>query len=135
MEITVKLTEKERIKVFADILANIIATNFFEGYGIQLNYAQNHFDSARRKVVKKIKNHTIEDIWMQILADGNELIFEDVEGEGAETKSITIKDFERIDKLPIKALMEVLDEENGDPDAYTYDTLLQHLLYGKEIFA
>lgn len=122
------LTTEEAEGIFYSALCNAVGTGYMEGYGLELYCNNKHYSSARAK----LNNPCIEDIWMQVLRDGNPLEFVDHEGEGANNASITLKDIhERMNNVPI----EVLDNFNSEQDdASDADIVLQTVFYNEVIF-
>jgi len=130
---TAQLSETEINDVFLTILCGCVSQGYFSGYGIQLEYDDNHYKQAKENLIKARKEKPcLEDVWLQMLVDGNSLKFEDVEGDGEYTRVLTLKDIrEKLPTAPFDNLKALLD---GDGDVTDEDIVLQHILYGELIF-
>jgi hypothetical protein len=125
MEMKVELTKEESEKMFLDALCN--GSGELAGYGISIDYT----DEAYAQAKKSLENPCREDVWMQILKDGNELTFLDAEDED-NTQVITIKDVhEKVQKTPHSHLMDMINEND---DAITSDCILQTVIFGDVIY-
>jgi len=121
MKIT--LTPEESEEYFYNALCN--GLDYFQGYGFDLDYDADQYYKAR----EKLKSPCFEDVLMQLLRDGGQLIFKDVENEGEMTRIVTLKDIhERVQNAPIKTLIEMADQED---DADTADIILQTVLFNE----
>ena len=121
MKIT--LTPEESEEYFYNALCN--GLDYFQGYGFDLDYDADQYYKAR----EKLKSPCFEDVLMQLLRDGGQLIFKDVENEGDMTRIVTLKDIhERVQNAPIKTLIEMADQED---DAITADIILQTVLFNE----
>jgi len=121
MKIT--LTPEESEEYFYNALCN--GLDYFQGYGFDLDYDADQYYKAR----EKLKSPCFEDVLMQLLRDGGQLIFKDVENEGDMTRIVTLKDIhERVQNAPIKTLIEMADQED---DADTADIILQTVLFNE----
>lgn len=121
MKIT--LTPEESEEYFYNALCN--GLDYFQGYGFDLDYDADQYYKAR----EKLKSPCFEDVLMQLLRDGGQLIFKDVENEGDMTRIVTLKDIhERVQNAPIKTLTEMADQED---DADTADIILQTVLFNE----
>ena len=121
MKIT--LTPEESEEYFYNALCN--GLDYFQGYGFDLDYDADQYYKAR----EKLKSPCFEDVLMQLLRDGGQLIFKDVENEGEMTRTVTLNDIhERVQNAPIKTLTEMADQED---DAITADIILQTVLFNE----
>ena len=121
MKIT--LTPEESEEYFYNALCN--GLDYFQGYGFDLDFNEDQYYKAR----EKLKSPCFEDVLMQLLRDGGQLIFKDVENEGDMTRIVTLKDIhERVQNAPIKTLIEMADQED---DADTADIILQTVLFNE----
>lgn len=121
MKIT--LTPEESEEYFYNALCN--GLDYFQGYGFDLDYDADQYYKAR----EKLKSPCFEDVLMQLLRDGGQLIFKDVENEGEMTRTVTLNDIhERVQNAPIKTLIEMADQED---DADTADIILQTVLFNE----
>ena len=117
------LTPEESEEYFYNALCN--GLDYFQGYGFDLDYDADQYYKAR----EKLKSPCFEDVLMQLLRDGGQLIFKDVENEGDMTRIVTLKDIhERVQNAPIKTLTEMADQED---DAITADIILQTVLFNE----
>lgn len=135
----IKLSKDECEEFFYNALCNAVSTGYMDGYGIEFVYDRGQYKASREHLVQVLEkaesaNTAVctEDIWMQILRDGGSLTFEDIEGEGDMTRTITMKDvYERMPIVPNKTLMEMA---NGEDDASTADIILQCIFFEEVIF-
>lgn len=126
MKIT--LTKKESLDFFYNALCNAVGTGYMNGYGIELQYDSTQYASSR----KKLSDPCFEDVLIQMLKDGYSLTMLDVEGEGENTKAITMRDiYDRVQLMPLKHLTDMINEED---DAITADVLLQTVFFNEIIF-
>lgn len=121
----VTLTKELAEEMFHSALCN--GLGFFESHGMELQYSDADYQSAKRK----LKDPCFEDVLMQILKGGGVLRFEDIEGEGDQTKHITIKEVhERVVLTPLHHLNDMLE---GNDDAITADIIIQSVCFEGEI--
>jgi len=128
----IKLTKKESEEYFYNALCN--GLSYFSGYGIEVDVHDEDYNTAKKQLKEKKPNAAIcyEDVYMQILRNGKEMTFEDLEGDGDQTKKITIKDVhEKVQLTPIRHLTDMIEEND---DAETADVILQTVIYGDVIF-
>lgn len=122
------LTEEESLEFFYNALCNAVGTDYILSHGIELAYNSNEYLTAK----SKLTNPCFEDVLIQILKDGGTLTIKDVEGEGENTKSITIKDvYEKVQLTPFEHLSNMINEND---DAETADVILQTVFYEEVIF-
>lgn len=129
---TIQLTDEESEKFFYLSLCN--GLSYFAGYGIRLDYDGFEYEEARKNLIKKTGNESPcwEEVLMQILHDGKKLTFIDVEGDGENTKEITLQDIrDKVKNTPAQNLVDMATEND---DAATADAILQTILYGDIIF-
>jgi hypothetical protein len=120
------LTHEESEKYFYNALCNSLG--YVDGYGLEMDFKHEDYKSAKNK----LKNPCYEDILMQILRDGNKLTLVDFEGDGDQTKSITLADVHsRVQETPIRHLMNMIEEND---DAETGDVILQQVFYQEIVF-
>jgi len=144
----IKLTEKESETYFHNALCN--GADYLNGYGISLDYDKDDYLKAKKSLedIIKEKNYPhwmtttssgdllvgicCEDVWMQILKNGDKLTFVDEEGDGDQTNSITISDVHaRVQLTPLIHLQNMIDEND---DADTADVILQTVIWEEVIF-
>lgn len=127
-----KLTNEESELFFYNSLCN--GLGYMSGYGLELVVDDSSYKNAKENLQKKNNDSAIcyEDVLMQILRDGGNLIFNDVEEDGEYTRSITMNDVhERVPLTPAEWLIQMRDEED---DAETADAILQTVFYQEIIF-
>lgn len=122
------LTNEESLTYFYNALCNAVGTGYMQSYGIELTYSEDEYRLAK----DKLTNPCYEDVLIQILRDNGYLTFEDIEGEGDNTKSITIDDvYEKVQLTPFAFLSDMILEKD---DAITADVILQTVFYDDIIF-
>lgn len=122
------LTNEECENIFHNALCNVMGSNYMEGYGLQWEYNPSSYKRAK----EVLTNPSYEDVLLQILKNGGELTLKDFEGDGAHTKTITIKDvYEKLPKTPFKSLSDII---NGYDDVETGDVIIQTIFYNEIIF-
>lgn len=127
-----KLEESIIMELFHNALCNI--GSYFNDHGIELDYNEDEYERAKENWKAKHPNQKpcIEDVLIQILEDGNELIWNDREGDGDNdcrlTKAMLIENFEFVPRDIIGAYLCEND------DAETADSLIQSVLYKEIIF-
>ena len=125
---TINFTLEEIEKHFHDALCNAVGTGYMDQYGIEVDFDDNDYKTAK----EKLESPCYEDILMQILRDGKGLIMKDVEGEGDNTKSITIQDvYDRFHLIPMQYMVDLICEND---DATTADVIIQIVFYKEIIF-
>jgi hypothetical protein len=126
------LTEKESEDMFYNALCNGMSELYC--YGIRLKNKKGAYGEARQNLLKQYGEDAcicLEDVWMQILRDGNELLFVDEE-DPDDIKRIKLSDVHnKVCNTPINYLVEMQREED---DACTADAILQTVIYGEIIF-
>ena len=129
------LTPEESEEYFHNALCNAVGTGYMNSYGIELQWNITKYKEAKRKLEMQNAGEYIacfEDILMQILKDGNSLTFKDLEGDGDNDATITLKDIhERVQLTPHGHLMNMISEND---DAETADVILQTVFYKEIIF-
>ena len=129
MQITLTPTESEEF--FYNSLCNSLQELRY--YGIVIQIKKEDYQKARAKLEEEKPDTVIcrEDIYMQILRDGNKLTFIDEEDDD-NTKSITLQDVHNnVQKTPSDYLIAM---QQGQDDATTGDCILQCVLYGEVIY-
>ena len=120
----VQLTNQEAEEHFLNALCN--GSQELAYYGISLDYT----DEAREKALKVLDSPCREDVWMQMLKQGDVLIFNDEESEEEHEVTIAMV-HERVAKTPIRHLMDAINEND---DAITADCILQTVIFGEVIY-
>ena len=121
----VELTNKESEEFFHTALCN--GLGYMGGYGLKLMYDSDKYSIAR----DKLDSPCFEDVLLQILKDGGELTFADIECDEYHS-TIGIGDVhEKVQETPVKHLFDMHDERD---DAITADCIIQSVFYGEIIF-
>lgn len=104
------------------------------------DYIQVVRDENYKTTYEKYKepNSTIEEIWVKMLTNGEKLVVIDIEDDLNTYMEITLEKLknglsEMFNKYPI-SVGHLLDIENGDPDFFDYDRLLQITLFGEVVY-
>jgi hypothetical protein len=122
------LTQEESEKYFHTALCNAVGTGYMNSYGIELCYNDEDYEAAKTK----LESPCFEDVLMQILRDGKTLTLSDIEGNGTNNASITLKEVhERVSLTPIQHLSDLIAEND---DAVTADVIIQSVFYKDIIF-
>lgn len=130
MKIT--LTKKESEEMFYNALCNAVGTGYMNGYGIELTYSDEDYFFAKTTLKGNGLSPCYEDVLMEILREGKSLTFTDIEGDGDNTKTITLADVHnRVPKMPINHLTDMINEND---DVETADVLLQTVFFEDVIF-
>lgn len=128
----IKLSNAECEEFFYNSLCNAVSTNYMNGYGLELLYDRAQYKSSRAHLLETNKSVCTEDVWLQILRDGGSLTFEDIEGEGDFTRTITLENVHsRMSMVPSRTLAEMA---HGEDDASTADIILQTIFFEEIIF-
>ena len=129
------LIPKESEEYFYSALCNGLGQ--FQGYGGILKAAPEFYKKAKEALVKATtdKGKTLdvcyEDVYMQILQQGDYLQYIDCEDSSLNTK-IYLKDIhEKVSLTDAKWLVQMKDEQD---DADTADAILQTVILGSIIF-
>jgi hypothetical protein len=128
----IKLTNEQSEEYFLNALCNGLGQ--LSGYGIEVDVHDEDYMTAKKQLKEKNPNNAIcyEDIYMQVLKNGKKITFEDIEGDGEYTKSITLQDVhEKVQNTPFEHLTAMIEEND---DAETADVILQTVLYDEIIF-
>ena len=126
-ELKVTTTKEQAEEFFFNAMCNGLGY-VTSGYGLQLDYDNDEYKKSK----EKLKSPCLEDVFMQMLRDGYKLTLVDIECDGDNTKSITLKDVhERMDKVPADSLLEMANEQD---DATTADVILQTIFFEEIIF-
>lgn len=119
------LTPEESEEFFYNALCNSL--EYIGGYGLELEYKEEDYQSAR----SKLNSPCYEDVLLQILKDGNTLTLIDLEDED-NSKQITIADVhKRVQEVPFSHLCDMI---NQNDDAYTGDVIIQWVFFEEIIF-
>lgn len=126
------LTEKESEDMFYNALCNGMSE--LNSYGVRLISRKGTYAQAKQNLLDKYGEDAgicLEDVWMQILRDGNELIFVDEE-DTEDPKRIKLSDVHnKVCNTPFRHLADMQLEQD---DACTADAILQTVIYGEILF-
>lgn len=121
----IQLTNEEKQDYFHRALCN--GLGYIDGYGLELIYN----DEDYKKAKSVLSAPCYEDVLMQILRDGKQLMIRDYEG-GEDDAYITMEQmYQNIDKVYPNRLMEMHNEED---DAETADVIIQTVFLGEVIY-
>lgn len=126
MKITLEPKESE------DIFFNSLCNGYgISCYGLYLKTKESQYKQANKRLRDKGERPCVEDVWMEILRGGGELILVDHEN-GEEPSVIRLADVhERVQNTPIKHLIDAVNEQD---DAITAEVVLQTVFYNDVIF-
>ncbi len=123
------LTPQESEEFFYNAICNGLGY-VTTGYGLELDYDRSQYKQAKASLIDK--SPCFEDVFMEMLRMGFSLTLEDVEGDGDNTKSITMKDVhEWVSKTPFTHLSDMIMEND---DAETADIIIQTVFFNDVIF-
>ena len=100
----------------------------------ELRFEDADYEKAKNTLKKKTPYETIcyEDVLMQILREGGEVVLIDHEYDGEYTSRIKLEDVhERVSLTPIRHLTDAINERD---DAETADCIIQSVFYKEVIF-
>lgn len=133
MKIT--LNNKEKLDYFYRSLCNTVFTGFFSGaYGIYIDYSEADYIFAKTRLVdsKRNINPCIEDVLLEMLMCGKNIVFIDTEDDNKEYHI----DIKQLLKQVPKTIPDVLiDFYREEDDAASGDVLLQTVIFGEVIYA
>lgn len=123
----IKLTNEESEEYFLNALCN--GLGYIGGYGLSLDYNDDEYKKAKAK----LSSPSYEDVFMQMLRDGNTFNVIDGEDEDSEYNvSFTLADVhERMSSVPTSHLLDMINEND---DAETADVILQTVFFNEVIF-
>lgn len=127
----ISLTPQEAESHFYNALCN--GLYYLSQYGLELKYKRKDYDAAKQTMRESQPDTMLcyEDVLMQILRDGKTLTLIDNEG-GEDPAEITILHIhERVEKTPIRHLMNAITEND---DAETADVILQTVFLGDIVY-
>jgi hypothetical protein len=124
----IQLTEEESEKIFHNSLCN---GHQIAHYGLQMDYSEEEYEEAKKRLQKKGEDDCLEDVWLEILKGGGTLTLVDEEN-GMDPSVITLKDVhERVQESPVRHLLDAINEQD---DGDTADVILQSVFYQDVIF-
>ena len=124
--------KKEAEEIFYSALCN--GLGYIGGYGLVLDFEDKAYEKAKKTLKKDTPNETIcyEDVLMQILREGGELVLIDEECDGEYTSRIKMEDvYERLPLTPTRFLMDMINEQD---DAETADCIIQTVFFKDIVF-
>lgn len=126
--VSIVLTPEKSEELFHNSLCN---GHQIAHYGLSLEYDNKEYQKAKNSLIKKKVTPCLEDVWLEMLRMGYTLTLVDNEN-GEDDKPITLKEVhERVQKTPIRHLMNAINEED---DGDTADVILQTVFYKDVIF-
>jgi hypothetical protein len=124
----IQLTEEESEKIFHNSLCN---GHQIAHYGLQMDYSEEEYEEAKKRLQKKGEDDCLEDVWLEILKGGGTLTLVDEEN-GMDPSVITLKDVhERVQEAPVRHILDAINEQD---DGDTADVILQSVFYQDVIF-
>ena len=128
------LTHEESEEFFLNALCN--GLSYIQGHGLDIDVNSSHYDRAKESLLKKTDGKAVcyEEVYMQVLRDGNPLIVTDNEGvEGSDYNvEVTLQMVhERVQSTPFRHLIDMHEEQD---DAETADAILQTVFFNEIIF-
>ena len=124
----IQLTEEESEKIFHNSLCN---GHQIAHYGLQMDYSEEEYEKAKKRLQKKGEDDCLEDVWLEILRGGGTLTLVDEEN-GMDPSVITLKDVhERVQESPVRHILDAINEQD---DGDTADVILQSVFYQDVIF-
>jgi hypothetical protein len=127
------LSNEEKEQVLHTILCDGLSP--LNGCGLDIKYSDKSYAAAKKTWLEAnpAKSPCQEDIWLQIIKDGNFTIV-DLEGEGEHTKKLTLDMLDSIKSERVVGLIKNILDEDGDYDAWDAFDILQYILYGELVF-
>lgn len=99
--------------------------------GLSIDVSDSDYNRAKKRLVKRGESICLEDVWMEVLRDGDKLTLVD-QNECEDPVSITmLLVHERVQTAPIEHLMDAL---SGHDDGTTAEVILQQVFYQDVIF-
>jgi hypothetical protein len=125
---------------YSGFISNLLSDglHYFSGYGFEFEVSESLYAETKSKMPNGV---SFEDICTQIVMDGGEITFIDVEGDGEYTRSFTLDAVEKalwkfLDERPSDAFILAFERlTDEDYDADDCDVLLQHILFGEYMFS
>jgi hypothetical protein len=125
----IKLSKEESEEYFYNALCN--GLGYISGYGLELDNDSEYINAQKRLNDKGVKGICYEDVLMEVLRGGDQLILVDYDGD-EERFSITLDDVHnKVQKVPVSHLLDMVEERD---DAVTADVILQTVFLGEVIF-
>ena len=129
--ITITVSKEKAEELFYNALCN--GLNYFcSCAGFKYEYDEKMYRKAKLSLLEKgAKSLCFEDVLMEVLRIGGTLNLIDEEGNGDNSKNISLKDVhDRVAKTPTDHLMDMVNEED---DATTAYIMIQAVMYDGEI--
>lgn len=124
--------KQEAENIFYSALCN--GLDYVGGYGLRLEFDDADYEKAKTTLKNTPRTTTIcyEDVLMQILKEGGELVLIDEECDGEYTSRIKMEDvYERLPLTPTRFLMDMINEQD---DAETADCIIQTVFFKDIVF-
>lgn len=108
---------------------------------IQIDWESNpnsiNYTNAKNRLIKREFNICREDVLIEILKNGDAIIFTDYEGDEEETLLMLDTALENINSIAYEdkiELAKLLDEDNCEADAWDYFNAIRYCLYKEVIY-
>lgn len=119
----ITLTNEKAEEIFFNALCN--GQHYLGDYGYSMNYNNKEFRKAVKDIEAQGIGGCLEDIWMQMLRNGDKLSLVNIDEE--ENFEITLQDvYTNMALVPTFHLMDMLNEKD---DAITADAILQTIFF------
>jgi hypothetical protein len=130
MKIT--LTPEESEEYFYNALCNV--GYLVNSAGCEIDWHENDYDAAKQTLTSAHPDrvHCLEDVLMQMLREGGELLIKDLEGDGDQDSVILLKHIH--ENVMLAPERDLLDMREGNDDACTAWNIIQQVAYNEIIF-
>lgn len=131
-DVIIVLSKEKAEAMFLNALCN--GLGYFCQYGFEVDYDEKMYKKAKASMEKnKIEICGYESVYMEMLRIGGKLLFNDLEGDGENSRAITIDDVHN--KVALTPFSHLSDMINETDDATTGEVMIQAVLYdGETIF-
>lgn len=134
---------KEITVDYSGFISNLFSDGlyYFGSYGFEIERDDDLYEQAKNKLSGHENAVSFEDIYTQIVMDGGEITFVDIEGDGEYTRSFTLDAVEKalwkfLDERPSDAFILAFDRVyHEEADADDCDVLIQYILFGEYMFS
>ena len=123
------LTQKEKKEYFLNALCN--GLDCMNSYGIIVDYNEIDYAKAKNRLEKKFASTCFEDVLLEILVMGRNLLVFDEDDED-NTKIISLQSmYDRMPRVPLVNLVNVIEQRDDAEDA---DIILQTVFFNEVIY-
>ena len=125
----------EKLKLVYDSIVDGLP--FFPAYGLELTYDDAQYDAAKASWEARNPGAGVcrEDVWVEIVSNGGDLIFTDAENDDEEVGRLNLANidanWDKLWKLCPRAMAEYASENY---DANDTDNIIQCLAFGDVIY-